>query len=180
MSLAEIVPSDRIEGIVRIVPQEFADARGSFRETWRTEWVPDAPAFVQHNLSRRQAGSVVGLHYHRYQADYWVLIEGSLMVGLADLRTDSRTFQIAEQFVMEPGQGVYIPKGIAHGFAALTDIAMTYAVDQYYNPEDELGVAWDDPTFAIDWGVEAPVLSDRDRAQPRFAELSPEMLPRTS
>ena len=61
---------------------------------------------------------------------------------------------------------MFIPPGVAHGFAALTDMTITYLVDGYYNPADELGVAWDDPAVDADWGVTDPVLSDRDRAQP--------------
>ena len=67
--------------------------------------------------------------------------------------------------------GVFIPPGVAHGFAALTDMTITYLVDGYYNQADELGVAWDDPAIGADWGVTEPVLSDRDRANPRRADL---------
>ena len=63
-------------------------------------------------------------------------------------------------------RGVYIPPGVAHGFAALTDMTITYLVDGYYNPADELGLAWDDPAVTADWGVTDPVLSARDRANP--------------
>lgn len=177
MGFAEIHPSEIIDGIIRIVPQQFSDARGSFVESWRAEWTPNAPAFVQHNLSRRVAGSVVGLHYHHRQADYWVVTEGRIIVGLVDLRRSSSTFEAVESFELETGIGVYIPKGIAHGFAALTDITMTYAVDQYYDPEDELGVAWNDPTFGIDWQITDPLVSDRDRANPLFRDIAPGALP---
>ncbi|MGH9231103.1 MAG: dTDP-4-dehydrorhamnose 3,5-epimerase family protein, partial [Acidimicrobiales bacterium] len=68
-------------------------------------------------------------------------------------------------------RGVYIPPGVAHGFAALTDMTITYLVDGYYNPADELGVAWDDPDVGADWGVSGPVLSARDRSNPRRADL---------
>jgi dTDP-4-dehydrorhamnose 3,5-epimerase len=67
--------------------------------------------------------------------------------------------------------GVFIPPGVAHGFAALTDMTITYLVDGYYNPADELGVAWDDPEVAADWGVTDPVLSTRDQENPRRAHL---------
>ena len=67
--------------------------------------------------------------------------------------------------------GVFIPPGVAHGFAALTDMTITYLVDGYYNQADELGVAWDDPAIGADWGVTEPVLSDRDRTNPRRADL---------
>ena len=75
---------------------------------------------------------------------------------------------------------MFIPPGVAHGFAALTDMTMTYLVDGYYNPADELGVAWDDPAIAADWGVTEPVLSDRDRTNPRRADLDPGRRPHTA
>jgi dTDP-4-dehydrorhamnose 3,5-epimerase len=66
---------------------------------------------------------------------------------------------------------VYIPPGVAHGFASITDMTITYLVDSYYNPADELGVAWDDPEIAAEWGVTDPILSDRDRQNPRRADI---------
>jgi len=73
--------------------------------------------------------------------------------------------------------GVYIPPGVAHGFASLTDMTITYLVDGYYNPADELGVAWDDPDIGADWGVTDPILSERDRNNPRRSELLPQWQP---
>ncbi len=66
---------------------------------------------------------------------------------------------------------MYIPPGVAHGFASLTDLTLTYLVDGYYNPADELGVAWDDPLIDADWGVVDPVLSCRDGANPARADI---------
>jgi dTDP-4-dehydrorhamnose 3,5-epimerase len=73
---------------------------------------------------------------------------------------------------------VFIPPGVAHGFAAQTDLLMWYLVDGYYNPGDELGLAWDDPDVGADWAVSDPVLSERDRANPRRADLEPALRPR--
>ena len=66
---------------------------------------------------------------------------------------------------------MFIPPGVAHGFASLTDLLLWYLVDNYYNPDDELGVAWDDPEIGADWGVDAPVLSARDQSNPRRADV---------
>jgi dTDP-4-dehydrorhamnose 3,5-epimerase len=63
-------------------------------------------------------------------------------------------------------RGVFIPPGVAHGFASLTDMTITYLVDGYYNPQDELGVAWNDPAVGADWGIPAPTLSKRDQSNP--------------
>ena len=66
---------------------------------------------------------------------------------------------------------MYIPPGVAHGFAALTDMVITYLVDGYYNAADELGVAWDDPVLDADWGLADPILSERDQQNPMRADL---------
>ena len=73
--------------------------------------------------------------------------------------------------------GIYIPPGVAHGFASLTDMTITYLVDGYYNPADELGVAWDDPAVGADWGVTDPILSGRDQANPARNALEPALQP---
>ncbi len=73
--------------------------------------------------------------------------------------------------------GVFIPPGVAHGFASITDLTLTYLVDGYYNPADELGVAWDDPVIDADWGLTDPVLSARDLANPRRDALDPQWQP---
>ena len=72
---------------------------------------------------------------------------------------------------------MFIPPGVAHGFAALTDMTITYLVDSYYNGADELGVAWDDPAINADWGVSEPVLSARDQKNPGRADLDPQFQP---
>ncbi len=98
---------------------------------------------------------------------------GRARVVLHDLRESSPTE--GATLILDIGedqeQGVYIPPGVAHGFAALTDMTITYMVDQYYSPDDELGVAWDDPEVAADWGVSNPVLSKRDQTNPARRDL---------
>jgi dTDP-4-dehydrorhamnose 3,5-epimerase len=75
---------------------------------------------------------------------------------------------------------VFIPPGVAHGFASLTDMTITYLVDGYYNAADELGVAWDDPAIAADWGLTDPILSERDQSNPRRDALDPQFQPHVS
>ncbi len=77
-------------------------------------------------------------------------------------------------------QGLFIPPGVAHGFAALTDLLLWYLVDGYYNESDELGLAWDDPTVSADWGVTDPVLSKRDKSNPRREDISDGLRPRVA
>jgi len=135
---------------------------------------------IQGNRTEKQAGAVVGLHYHLHQADYWYVLRGRARVVLHDLRagspTDGATLTI--DLDGEVDRGVFIPPGVAHGFASLTDLLMWYLVDNYYNPADELGVAWDDPDVGADWGVIDPVLSARDRANPCRTDLEPALRPR--
>jgi dTDP-4-dehydrorhamnose 3,5-epimerase len=128
---------------------------------------------VQANWAQRRGGTVVGLHFHLHQADYWHVPVGSARVVLHDLRegSPSERATLALDLSSDNRRGVYIPPGVAHGFAALTDLAIAYLVDAYYNPADELGVAWDDPEIAGDWGITDPVLSERDRSNPRRADL---------
>ncbi|HEX9259396.1 MAG TPA: dTDP-4-dehydrorhamnose 3,5-epimerase, partial [Acidimicrobiales bacterium] len=149
------------------------DERGRFIETYRREWFPHGREMLQGNRGDRRAGSVVGLHYHLHQADYWYVPFGTARVVLHDLReggpTDGATLTL--DLSDQNHTGVFIPPGVAHGFAALSDMTITYLVDGYYNPADELGVAWDDPDIAADWGVSEPVLSTRDQSNPRRADL---------
>ena len=121
----------------------------------------------------QRAGAVVGLHYHLHQADYWYVVRGEARVVLHDLRQGSPTdgATMALDLGERNALGVFIPPGVAHGFAALADMTLTYLVDGYYNPADELGVAWDDPEIGADWGVSAPVVSERDRTNPRRSDL---------
>jgi dTDP-4-dehydrorhamnose 3,5-epimerase len=166
--MPQLQPSDVIDGVVVVVPERHGDERGVFVETYRRSWFPQGREMVQGNRADRQAGSLVGLHYHLHQADYWYVPAGRARVVLHDLRlgspTDGATLNI--DLDGEDHRGVFIPPGVAHGFACLTDVTITYLVDGYYNPADELGVAWDDPAVGADWGVTDPVLSVRDRANP--------------
>jgi len=176
--MTEVTESDVIAGVYVVQPMSHGDERGIFIETYRREWFPQGREMVQGNRGNRQAGAIVGLHYHLHQADYWYVPVGAARVVLHDLRQGSPTD--AHTMTIELGQrddgtfdhrGVFIPPGVAHGFAALTDLVITYLVDGYYNPQDELGVAWDDPEIAADLGVAEPTLSARDRQNPRRADL---------
>jgi len=179
--MAEVEASREISGVYIVTPQVFGDDRGFFVETYRREWIPSGGReMIQANRGDRQAGCVVGLHYHLHQADYWYVPSGTIRVVLHDLRTGSPTD--GNTICMDLGgggdhRGVYIPPGVAHGFASLTDATLTYLVDGYYNPADELGVAWDDPAVAADWGVGDPILSARDAANPRRADIEPQWRP---
>lgn len=174
-----ITPSDVIDGVVVVDPDVHGDERGPFVETYRRSWFPEhGREMVQGNRADRTAGCLVGLHYHLHQSDYWYVPRGHARVVLHDLRQGSATdgATLALDLGPEtdhPHRGVFIPPGVAHGFAAITDMTITYLVDGYYNAADELGVAWDDPAVDADWGLSDPILSKRDQANPRRTDLEP-------
>jgi len=183
--MAEVERSAEISGVLLVTPTIHRDGRGLFLETFRREWIPGGREMVQGNRADRDAGCLVGLHYHRFQADYWYVPEGRARVVLHDLRlgspTDGATLSLdlgSRDDGSHDHRGVYIPPGVAHGFAALTDLTITYLVDGYYDPADELGVAWNDPDVDADWGLVEPILSDRDQSNPRRVDLESEMIPR--
>lgn len=173
LSVPTCAESVVISGVIVVTPEVHGDARGRFVETYRRSWFPQGREMIQGNRSDKQAGAIVGLHYHLHQADYWYVPRGRALVALHDLRegspTDGRTLTL--EIGEHDHRGVFIPPGVAHGFASLSDLTITYLVDQYYNPEDELGVAFDDPAIGVDWKVTEPILSRRDRNNPRRENL---------
>jgi dTDP-4-dehydrorhamnose 3,5-epimerase len=182
--MATVTESDIVAGVYLAEPDVFGDDRGVFVETYRREWFPHGREMIQANRADRQQGCIVGLHYHLHQADYWYIPFGRARVVLHDLRdgspTDGATLTIdlgARDGGDHDHRGVFIPPGVAHGFSSLTDMTITYLVDGYYNQADELGVAWNDPAIAADWGVQDPVLSKRDQTNPARAEIEPALRP---
>ena len=177
--MANVENSQVIAGVVVVSLTEHGDERGRFVETFRQEWLGDARPMVQGNRSDSVRGVLRGLHYHRRQADYWYCPRGTILAAMHDLRRSSPTR--GASLTLELGEaaqiGLYIPPGVAHGFQALTDATLTYLVDNYYDASDELGLAWDDPTAAIEWPIADPVLSGRDQANPKLEEIDPADLP---
>jgi len=167
--MPKIIESEVIQDVIVVEPEAHGDERGRFVETYRRSWFPLGREMIQGNRSTKQAGAVVGLHYHLHQSDYWYVLAGTARVVLHDLRQGSPTegATLSLDLSGDHDRGLFIPPGVAHGFASLTDLTLWYLVDGYYNPEDELGVAWDDPAIHGDWGVADPVLSGRDQVNPQ-------------
>ncbi len=166
--------AEPIDGVFSLPLRVFEDERGRFMETFRREWFPWIDwTNMQSNRSDSKAGVVRGLHFHRKQIDYWYVPFGTVRAALADLRPNSPTYRMTATLDLGGGQhtGLFIPVGVAHGFAALTDATLTYIVNQYYDGADEFGVIWDDPDLAIPWGVETPILSGRDLKNPRLRDI---------
>ena len=178
--MATIQESETIAGVYVVELDTFGDERGRFMETFRKEWFPQRSwENVQTNRSDSRQGVLRGLHYHFHQADYWYVVQGEIRAGLLDIRRESPTHRASETVMMGGGRqiGLFIPTGVAHGFAALTNVTLTYVVDQYYDKGDEYGIAWDDPAAAIEWGLEAPVLSSRDADNPLLEAIPAQDLP---
>ncbi len=145
--MAKITESTVIKGVQIVEPQMHGDSRGIFIETYRREWFPLGREMLQGNRGDRQAGCIVGLHYHLHQADYWYVPIGTCRVVLHDLRVGSPTdgaTQVIDIGARADGthdhRGIFIPPGDAHGFASLTDMTITYLVDSYYNPPTTLAL----------------------------------------
>jgi len=162
-----------IPGVVLRELKAFPDDRGRFLETYRESWFPGKLPMLQGNRSDSKARVLRGLHFHKKQADYWYVTQGTILAALADLRLGSPTSGKVALVDLDDTTGLYIPPGVAHGYYADADATMTYLVDQYYDNSDEFGVAWDDPDLAIRWPFkEPPILSARDQENPRVAVLA--------
>jgi len=175
-------PFAPIDGVMTVPLDAFGDERGRFMETFRREWFPQANwDRLQSNRSDSSAGVLRGLHYHFKQVDYWCPVAGRLRVGLVDLRRSSPTYLASAAIDMDGDNplGLFIPEGVAHGFAALSDCTLMYIVNNYYDGgADEFGIAWNDPLANIDWGLANPALSQRDLHNPLIAEIPPAAQPK--
>lgn len=170
-------PGSRLAGVQFGAVERHADARGSFRELWRAD--PGQAPFVQANLSTSAPGVLRGLHLHRRQLDYWVVSAGRAFVALVDVRNmldGSASHPTVETRVLDAGDWVVIPEGVAHGFLAFEPLELLYLVTNQYDGSDELGFAWDDPAAGVPWPAVGtpdgrPILSERDASNPSLAEL---------
>ena len=171
-----------IPDVVIIEPKVHGDARGYFVETFRQDkleaFLGHKVNFCQDNESRSSYGVLRGLHYQMHPAAQTKLvrvIEGSVLDVAVDIRRGSPTFgkHVAVELSGENKRQLFIPRGFAHGFVVLSDVAtFAYKVDNYYSPENDRGIAFDDPELGIDWLVPntAMNLSEKDRLQPSFAK----------
>jgi dTDP-4-dehydrorhamnose 3,5-epimerase len=166
-----------LEGVVVIEPTVRGDERGFFVETFRASDFTKLGIeveFLQENHSRSAEGVLRGIHLQRGQAKLIRCGRGAIFDVAVDLRPDSPTFKRWEGYELDDvtHRQLFIPDGFGHGFCVLSETAdVLYRVSSYYDPDLELGVAWDDPEIAIDWPVRDPILSDRDRNAPSLAEV---------
>jgi dTDP-4-dehydrorhamnose 3,5-epimerase len=172
------------EGIMIIEPQVYRDSRGYFLETYQADRYYNAgfpESFVQDNLSFSTKGTLRGLHFQiqRPQAKLVQAVTGEIFDAAVDIRPGSKTFgQWAGVLLSEQNKRqVFIPAGFAHGFCVLSASAhFLYKCTEFYNPDDEGGIIWSDPSIGIDWPIGEPIISEKDRAFPSLSELFPDRL----
>lgn len=165
-----------IEGVYIVEPKVFGDNRGFFMESWsKREFEANGfhYDFVQDNHSFSAAkGTLRGIHFQRgeyAQAKLVSCLKGAIMDVAVDLRPSSPTYKkwIGVELNEANKRQLLIPRGFGHGFVTLTDnVEFLYKVDNPYAPEADGGIRWDDPEIGVKWGVEAPVLSEKDSKAP--------------
>jgi|SRR5690606_628948 dTDP-4-dehydrorhamnose 3,5-epimerase len=171
----------KLDGVFILEPDVFEDARGFFMESYNRRTFRQLGItleFVQDNHSlSASAGIIRGLHFQRgpmAQSKLVRVLTGAIYDVAVDIRPDSPTFGQWVGVVLseENKRQLFIPQGFAHGFCTLVpDTQVLYKVDQYYSPEHDAGILWNDPDLAIDWPVRSPKLSEKDRNLPLLREL---------
>ena len=170
------ITKTKLEGVVIIEPKVFGDHRGFFMESWSQKKMEDAGLFynfVQDNHSSSTVrGTLRGIHFQRgdnAQAKLVRCVKGAVLDVAVDLRPNSPTYKqwVAVELSAENKKQLMIPRGFGHGFVTLTDdVEFLYKADNYYAPEADGGIRWNDPELNIDWGVNSPILSDKDAKAP--------------
>lgn len=172
--------ANKIEGLIIIDNKSFYDNRGYFRETFRNDNNICGFDFVQDNESfSKKAGTLRGLHFQKKPHSQAKLVRvpwGSIIDVVVDLRPESKTFGQWEMVELsaENGYQLFVPQGFAHGFCTLVDdTVVSYKVSDYYSPECDSGLIWNDPDLAIPWPFpkEKMIISDKDALLPLFSKL---------
>lgn len=178
--MMEVIKTD-IEGVVIIEPRIFTDARGYFFESFSQREFEEKVCktqFVQDNESKSSYGVLRGLHFQKpphAQSKLVRVIKGAVLDVAVDIRRGSPTYgrHVAVELTAENHRQLFIPRGFAHGFSVLSDeVVFQYKCDNYYAPQSEGAVAWDDADLSIDWRLPAGavLLSEKDRRHPRLSE----------
>lgn len=169
-----------LDGLVLIEPEVHGDERGFLVESFRADaWheLGVDTEFVQHNASRSSRGTLRGIHFQTRpgQAKLVRCSGGEIFDVAVDLRRESPTFGRWEGHRLDDRshRQLYLPVGFGHGFCVLSGEAdVSYQLSSYFDPETESGIAWDDPEVGIEWPVDEPLLSDRDRGGARLSEVA--------
>lgn len=175
------VTETELPGVLILEPQVFRDERGYFFESWNEARYREAGievAFVQDNLSFSNKGVLRGLHFQvppHAQGKLVSVLQGAVWDVAVDLRTASPAFGqwVGLELSSENARQLYIPEGFAHGFVVLSEsVLFSYKCTNFYVPEYERSVRWDDPELAIQWPITHPALSPKDAVAPTFAEIT--------
>lgn len=179
------VTKTKLEGVVIIEPDVFGDHRGFFMESWSKRKMEEAGLFydfVQDNHSSSTVkGTLRGIHFQKGEACQAKLVRvsrGAVLDVAVDLRKDSLTYKqwVGVELSEENKKQLMIPRGFGHGFVSLTDhVEFMYKADNYYTPEADGGIRWNDPEIGIDWGVANPILSEKDEKNPFVKEIEQEL-----
>ncbi len=176
----------RLEGVIVVEPDVFHDGRGFFLETYREDKYRaggiDA-RFIQDNHSRSVRGTIRGLHAQRRhpQAKLVRALAGAIADVVVDIRRGSSTYLqwISMELSAENFRQLYVPAGYAHGICVISEFAeIEYKCSDYYDPEDEMRILWNDPSIGVVWPVATPILSPKDSAA-RPLEEQIDLLPAT-
>ena len=167
-----------LPGVIMIEPKTFEDDRGFFLETYHRDRYAEAGMrcdFVQDNHGRSTKGVLRGLHFQlaHPQAKLVRVVCGEVFDVAVDIRRGSPTFGKWYSAILsgENKHQLYIPEGFAHGYCVLSEVAdFEYKVTDFYWPDDQAGVIWNDPDLAISWPIQDPILSEKDLSLPRLSE----------
>lgn len=169
-----------IDGVYIIEPKVFGDHRGFFMESWSKRDFEKAGLsydFVQDNHSSSSTkGTLRGIHFQRgdkSQAKLVRCVKGAVLDVAVDLRPESPTYKkwVAVELSAENKRMLMIPRRFGHGFVTLTDdVEFLYKADNYYAPEADGGIRWNDPEIGVDWGTDTPILSAKDENAPFFSD----------
>ena len=175
-----IVEKTPIEGVLLVKPKVFGDKRGFFVETWQTKRYEEAGInlpFVQDNYSMSTKGILRGLHFQKKhpQGKLVMVSQGEVFDVAVDLRKNSPTFGqwFGSLLTAENQHQLWVPPGMAHGFVVLSETAhFHYKCTDYYHPEDEGSIRWNDPEVDVKWPISfEPVVSEKDAKAPFFADI---------
>lgn len=175
--------STSLAGVVIVEPEVYRDGRGYFLETYHASKYKAGgigAEFVQDNQSRSSGGTIRGLHLQvrHPQGKLIRVVEGEIFDVAVDVRRGSPTFGCWSSATLSGDnfRQCYVPPGFAHGFAVTSEVALVeYKCTAFYDPGDEVGIAWNDPALAIAWPIADPVLSPRDRSHPTLAQSAAQL-----
>lgn len=166
----------KLDGVLIIEPDVFGDNRGFFMESWNKKKMEEAGLyydFVQDNHSKSTVkGTLRGIHFQKgekAQAKLVRCVKGAVLDVAVDLRKNSPTFKqwVGVELSAENKKQLLIPRGFGHGFVTLTDdVEFLYKADNYYAPEADAGIRWNDQDIGVEWGIENPILSEKDKKNP--------------